>query len=163
MQLGRTYLDAGKRTEAQQTFNRLVDEYPDSPFNGGREEGAGRPEEDLAALRHRASWSESACLRATRTGTTGSCRSASRRGSSARRCPGIGHSSTMSQPTTRSPTRSRAAAAPALSYHDRPPGSGVPVAGMIAGSKPSHVDRDVDGLAERIDDAVDPVRVAGAC
>jgi len=34
MQLGRTYLDAGKRTEAQQTFTRLVEEYPDSPFNG---------------------------------------------------------------------------------------------------------------------------------
>ncbi|HWF83595.1 MAG TPA: tetratricopeptide repeat protein [Vicinamibacterales bacterium] len=34
MQLGRTYLDAGKRAEAQQTFTRLVEEYPDSPFNG---------------------------------------------------------------------------------------------------------------------------------
>jgi TolA-binding protein len=34
MQLGRTYLDAGKTTEAQQTFTRLVQEYPDSPFNG---------------------------------------------------------------------------------------------------------------------------------
>ncbi len=33
MQLGRTYLDAGKRSDAQQTFNRLVDEYPESPFN----------------------------------------------------------------------------------------------------------------------------------
>lgn len=33
MQLGRTYLDAGKPTEAQQTFNRIVEEYPDSPFN----------------------------------------------------------------------------------------------------------------------------------
>jgi len=33
MQLGRTYLQAGKRTEAQQTFTRLVEEYPDSPFN----------------------------------------------------------------------------------------------------------------------------------
>ena len=32
MQLGRTYLDAGKRTDAQQTFNRLVTEYPESPF-----------------------------------------------------------------------------------------------------------------------------------
>jgi len=32
MQLGRTYLEAGKRTEAQQTFNRIVQEYPDSPF-----------------------------------------------------------------------------------------------------------------------------------
>ncbi len=32
MQLGRTYRDAGKRAEAQQTFNRLVQEYPDSPF-----------------------------------------------------------------------------------------------------------------------------------
>jgi len=34
MQLGRTYLDAGKRAEAQQTFNRLVEEFPDSPFSG---------------------------------------------------------------------------------------------------------------------------------
>jgi TolA-binding protein len=34
MQLGRTYLDAGKRTEAQQTFNRLVEEFPESPFTG---------------------------------------------------------------------------------------------------------------------------------
>jgi len=32
MQLGRTYLEAGKRAEAQQTFNRLVSEFPDSPF-----------------------------------------------------------------------------------------------------------------------------------
>jgi outer membrane protein assembly factor BamD (BamD/ComL family) len=34
MQLGRTYRDAGKQTEAQQTFNRLVTEYPESPFSG---------------------------------------------------------------------------------------------------------------------------------
>jgi TolA-binding protein len=34
MQLGRTYLEAGKRTEAQQTFTRLVEEYPESPFSG---------------------------------------------------------------------------------------------------------------------------------
>jgi TolA-binding protein len=33
MQLGRTYLDAGKKADAQQTFGRLVDEYPESPFN----------------------------------------------------------------------------------------------------------------------------------
>jgi TolA-binding protein len=33
MQLGRAYLEAGKRSDAQQTFNRLVDEFPDSPFN----------------------------------------------------------------------------------------------------------------------------------
>lgn len=33
VQLGRAYLDAGKRTEAQQTFNRLVEEYPQSPFS----------------------------------------------------------------------------------------------------------------------------------
>lgn len=32
MQLGRTYRDAGKRADAQQTFNRLVEEFPDSPF-----------------------------------------------------------------------------------------------------------------------------------
>jgi TolA-binding protein len=34
MQLGRTYLDAGKGADAQQTFNRLVEEYPESPFTG---------------------------------------------------------------------------------------------------------------------------------
>ena len=34
MQLGRTYLEAGKRADAQQTFNRLVEEYPESPFIG---------------------------------------------------------------------------------------------------------------------------------
>jgi TolA-binding protein len=34
MQLGRTYLDAGKRADAQQTFNKIVDEYPESPFTG---------------------------------------------------------------------------------------------------------------------------------
>ena len=34
MQLGRTYLDAGKSADAQQTFNRLVEEYPESPFTG---------------------------------------------------------------------------------------------------------------------------------
>ena len=33
MELGRTYLEAGKPTEAEQTFTRLVEEYPDSPFN----------------------------------------------------------------------------------------------------------------------------------
>jgi tetratricopeptide (TPR) repeat protein len=33
MQLGRTYRDAGKRTEAQQTFNRVVEEFPESPFS----------------------------------------------------------------------------------------------------------------------------------
>ena len=32
MQLGRTYLEAGKRADAQQTFDRLVQEYPESPF-----------------------------------------------------------------------------------------------------------------------------------
>jgi len=34
MQLGRTYLQAGKRAEAQQTFSRLVEEYPESAFAG---------------------------------------------------------------------------------------------------------------------------------
>ena len=33
MQLGRTYLDAGKRTDAEQTFNRLLEEFPASPFS----------------------------------------------------------------------------------------------------------------------------------
>jgi TolA-binding protein len=33
MQLGKTYLEAGKRGDAQQTFNRIVDEYPESPFS----------------------------------------------------------------------------------------------------------------------------------
>lgn len=32
MQLGRTYRDAGKRSDAQVTFNRIVQEFPDSPF-----------------------------------------------------------------------------------------------------------------------------------
>jgi TolA-binding protein len=32
MQLGRTYRDAGKRGDAQLTFNRIVQEFPDSPF-----------------------------------------------------------------------------------------------------------------------------------
>ena len=32
MQLGKTYLEAGKRADAQQTFNRLIEEYPESPF-----------------------------------------------------------------------------------------------------------------------------------
>ena len=34
MQLGRTYLEAGKPVDARQTFTRLVDEYPESPFTG---------------------------------------------------------------------------------------------------------------------------------
>lgn len=33
MQLGRIYLDAGKATEAQQVFNQVVNEFPDSPFS----------------------------------------------------------------------------------------------------------------------------------
>jgi TolA-binding protein len=32
MQLGRAYLGAGQRAEAEQTFTRLVDEFPNSPF-----------------------------------------------------------------------------------------------------------------------------------
>src|SRR2546428_4218975 len=32
MELARTYRDAGKRADAQQTFNRIVAELPDSPF-----------------------------------------------------------------------------------------------------------------------------------
>jgi TolA-binding protein len=32
MQLAQTYLEAGKPADAQQTFNRLVEEFPDSPF-----------------------------------------------------------------------------------------------------------------------------------
>ena len=34
MELGRTYLEAGKPADARQTFTRLVDEYPESPFSG---------------------------------------------------------------------------------------------------------------------------------
>jgi predicted negative regulator of RcsB-dependent stress response len=34
MQLGRAYLGAGRRTEAQLAFTTLVDEYPESPFRG---------------------------------------------------------------------------------------------------------------------------------
>jgi predicted negative regulator of RcsB-dependent stress response len=33
IRLGRTYLEAGKTTEAEQTFNRIVAEFPDSPFS----------------------------------------------------------------------------------------------------------------------------------
>lgn len=32
LRLGRTYLDAGKSADAQATFSRLVEEFPDSPF-----------------------------------------------------------------------------------------------------------------------------------
>jgi tetratricopeptide (TPR) repeat protein len=39
MQLGRTYLEAGKRADAQQVFNRLVEEYPESAYtNEARKE-----------------------------------------------------------------------------------------------------------------------------
>ena len=34
MQLGRTYLDAGKPSDAQQVFSRVVEEFPNSPFSG---------------------------------------------------------------------------------------------------------------------------------
>ncbi|MSO45353.1 MAG: tetratricopeptide repeat protein [Acidobacteria bacterium] len=33
MQLGRTYIEAGKPNDAQQTFTRLIEEFPDSPFS----------------------------------------------------------------------------------------------------------------------------------
>jgi tetratricopeptide (TPR) repeat protein len=33
MRLGQTYLDAGKRADALQTFNRVLEEYPNSPFS----------------------------------------------------------------------------------------------------------------------------------
>ena len=33
MQLGRAYRDAGRASDAQQTFNRLIEEFPDSPFS----------------------------------------------------------------------------------------------------------------------------------
>ena|SRR6185369_1842432 len=33
IQLGRVYREAGRAAEAQQTFNRIVEEFPDSPFN----------------------------------------------------------------------------------------------------------------------------------
>jgi TolA-binding protein len=33
IRLGRTYVEAGKKSDAEQTFNRLVDEFPDSPFS----------------------------------------------------------------------------------------------------------------------------------
>jgi len=34
IRLGRVYLDAGKPADAEQTFNKLVQEFPDSPFSG---------------------------------------------------------------------------------------------------------------------------------
>jgi TolA-binding protein len=33
LRLGRVYADAGKKADAEQTFNRLVEEFPDSPFS----------------------------------------------------------------------------------------------------------------------------------
>jgi tetratricopeptide (TPR) repeat protein len=33
MELGRVYREAGRANDAQQTFNRLIEEFPDSPFN----------------------------------------------------------------------------------------------------------------------------------
>src|SRR2546425_473649 len=33
IQLGRVYRDAGRANDAQQTFNRVIEEFPDSPFN----------------------------------------------------------------------------------------------------------------------------------
>ena len=33
MELGRVYRDAGRASDAQQTFNRLIEEFPESPFN----------------------------------------------------------------------------------------------------------------------------------
>lgn len=33
MQLGRTYLQAGKPADVQQTFNRVVEEFPESPYS----------------------------------------------------------------------------------------------------------------------------------
>jgi TolA-binding protein len=34
IRLGRTYLEAGKKAEAEQVFNQIVNEFPDSPFSG---------------------------------------------------------------------------------------------------------------------------------
>jgi TolA-binding protein len=34
IELGRVYLEAGKTADARQTFNRVVDEFPDSPYVG---------------------------------------------------------------------------------------------------------------------------------
>ena len=47
MQLGRTYLDAGKRADAQQTFNRLVEEYPGVAVHRRRAEGDRDAEEGV--------------------------------------------------------------------------------------------------------------------
>ena len=33
LRLGRVYVDAGKKSDAEQTFNRLVEEFPESPFS----------------------------------------------------------------------------------------------------------------------------------
>jgi TolA-binding protein len=33
IRLGRAYVEAGKRSDAEQTFNRLIDEFPDSAFS----------------------------------------------------------------------------------------------------------------------------------
>jgi TolA-binding protein len=45
MRLGRTQADAGKASEAEQTFNRLVQEFPDSPFTADARK-------DLDQLKH---------------------------------------------------------------------------------------------------------------
>jgi outer membrane protein assembly factor BamD (BamD/ComL family) len=45
-ELGRTYRDAGKREDAEQTFNRIVHEYPDSVFGADAKrelENLGKP------------------------------------------------------------------------------------------------------------------------
>lgn len=46
MQLGRTYVVAGKPADAQQTFNRILAEFPQSPFSGEAQrelESLGKP------------------------------------------------------------------------------------------------------------------------
>jgi len=51
MQLGRTYVDAGQSADAQQTFNRLVDEYPESPFTPDARKALDTLKKGLAAIR----------------------------------------------------------------------------------------------------------------
>ena len=64
MQLGRTYLDAGKRADAQQTFNKLVEEYPESPFSGDAKLGSGgQSMEETRGILNAASQLDPTCTR----------------------------------------------------------------------------------------------------
>ena len=114
MSLGRVQLAAGKKTEAKQTLDKMIADFPDSPFV-----------EEARQM-----------LTSSQTGTSESCKSASHKESSERPHRAAGDNSTISHPTTRR-AEITARSTARSSYQLRPPGSGVPVAGIIAGSRPS--------------------------